>query len=171
DSGIDEADEMKRRQFLAYSALLAGGVAVEPNRLVEAAQAGPGVDMRLVDSLEGVVQGYSRQWHVMAPALLLGPVKSQITALNDLRAAARTPPVAARLGSLTAGAAGLAGWLSWLGGNREAAAAYIRFGAELAGEVRDDDTHVLVLVLRSFMSSPLFGSDPGGSRMALPLLD
>jgi len=168
---VDEVATMKRRQFLAYTALLTGTAVVEPGRLAALASTGlRGIDGRLLDSLSEVVNGYARLWHVVSPDVLSAAVRNQLGALNELRAACRPPLMAARLTSLAAHTAALAGWLSWLSGNRHAAGSYYAFSDGLATEVRDDSARAFVLVLRSFTCSDLFRSDKKGSGEALTLL-
>jgi hypothetical protein len=172
DTSFDEVDStMKRRQFLTYTAVLAGAVALDPERLGAVIDPASGIDRRMLDGLTEVVHGYARQWYSMAPAVLLVPVRSQLAALNALRAVSQPPSVGVRLAGLAAYTAALAGWLSWMSSNHQAAAGYYAFAGGLAAEARDDSVRTFVLVARSFMCSDLFRAEKRGAQQALALLD
>ncbi len=166
-----EVELMKRREFLRHAALLTGAAAIDPGRLTTALSSRRGIDGALLDSLEAVVHGYTRLWYVLPPDTLLAPTRSQLGALNELRAVCQPGSTAARLDGLTANLSALVGWLSWLSGNRDGAATYYALAHGLAAAANDDGIRAFVLVLRSFMCSDLFRSDKQGSGVALALLD
>jgi tetratricopeptide (TPR) repeat protein len=76
-----------------------------------------------------------------------------------------------RLVVLTGHAASLAGWVSWLGGNEQAADAFYMFASSAATEVNDKQLQAFVLVGRSFMASDLFRAARSDTGEALALLD
>jgi hypothetical protein len=168
--GSDEVESMKRRQFLAYSTVLTGTAALEPVRL---ARTPPrrALDGTLVDSLSDLVHGSARLWYTLPPSDLLAPTCSQLGVLNGLRALSLPGPIATRLTALAAHVSALAGWLSWLSGQREGASAYYAFGHGLASEAHDRGTEAFILALRSFTCSDLFRAEKGGTAEALALLD
>jgi hypothetical protein len=154
----EDGDEMKRRQFFAYAAVLAGTVALDPERLTAAWEKGAGTDRRLVDHLGASIAGHARRWHVDRADLLLPTVRSELTTVNELRITSTAPAIRRRLTSLSSASAALAGWLAWHVGNDEAANAYYTLAYSLASDVQDRDGRAFVLVLRSFMNSSLFGA-------------
>jgi len=134
EARIDEVDEMRRRQFLVYTAALSCSVALDPEQLVASLQRGTGADARLVDQVTASVQGHARRWYSMPPESLWPLVRGELTAVNELRIGAAGSIVGRRLASLTGEVAALAGWLAWLCGNRDTAEAYYTFAQSLAGE-------------------------------------
>jgi tetratricopeptide (TPR) repeat protein len=170
EAGIDEVDEMRRRQFLVYTAALSCSVALDPEQLVASLQRGSGADARLVDQVTASVQGHARRWYSMPPESLWPLVRGELTAVNELRIGVAGSAVGRRLASLTGEVAALAGWLAWLCGNRDAAEAYYTFAHGLAGEERDAGARAFVLVLRSFLHSRLFQPEAPAAPRSLTLL-
>jgi tetratricopeptide (TPR) repeat protein len=160
---------MKRRRFFTYTALLAGGLTLDPERLSAALLAGIGSDVHLVDDLGASINAHARRWLTERPDALLPVIKGDLSTVNQLRLGSRTATVRRRLSSLTSATAALAGWLVWQAGNDEAANAYYTFAQSLASEAQDRDDRAFVLGLRSFMGSGLFGgtADDGLALAAL----
>jgi hypothetical protein len=167
---LDDGEEMKRRRFFSCAAALAGGLALDPERLAAALFAGVGSDVHLVDELSASITGHARRWHTDRPDALLPLVRSDMTTVNELRIGSRTDGTRRRLTSLTTATAALAGWLAWQAGNDEAANAYYTFAHSLASEVQDRDERAFVLALRSFMGSGLFGAEADDDGLALTML-
>jgi hypothetical protein len=166
----DDGDEMKRRRFFGYTAVLAGSLTLDPERLAAALLAGIGPDVRLVDDLSASITGHARRWPTDRPDALLPVVRSDMTTVNELRIGSQAAGVRRRLTSLTTATAALAGWLAWQAGNDEAANAYYTFAHSLASEVQDRDERAFVLALRSFVGSGLFGAEAADEGLALTML-
>lgn len=167
----DEVDEMKRRQFLAQTAALAGGAMLDLEQMTAALTRGVGIDTRLADDLTASVEHSARRWYRERPEALLPVVREQLEAVSELRARSRNSTVTTRLVKLTGDVAALTGWIMYLVGNREAADAYYVFASALAIERNDQDGGAFVLVARSFLRSALFQPDGTRDGRTVALLD
>jgi tetratricopeptide (TPR) repeat protein len=166
-----EAKSMKRRQFIAYSAALAGTTVLDPAQWAAISARRLRPDDQLIDGLQSVIENHASRWFTTAPSTLLPAVRGELGVLSELRNAPHADAIHRRLVALTGQAASLAGWISWLGGNEQAADAYYMFASSAATEVNDRQLHAFVLVGRSFMASDLFRAARTGGSEALSLLD
>jgi hypothetical protein len=168
-SPSDDRDEMKRRRFFTYTAVLTGSLALDPERLSAALLAGTGTDVHLVDELRVSINAHARRWLTERPDALLPVIKDDLRTVDELRIGSRRAAVRRRLSSLTSTTAALAGWLVWQAGNDEAADAYYTRAHSLAREMQNRDDRAFVLALRSFMGSSLFGAavDDGSALATL----
>jgi hypothetical protein len=167
----DEAEQMKRRRFLQYLAVLAESLVIDPDRLGSAVRARSSVDQSLMDGLEAVTHGLGRQWHTTPPQQLLPTLQHHLQTLNELRLQAHRGSTDRRLLALTAEAAALVGWELWLTGERTAADAYYALAREMSHESGHDQTTGFVLVARSFVQSTLFGGARDAAGMPVRLLN
>ena len=165
----DEGD-MKRRRFLTYTAALAGGLALDHERLAAVLQRGAGGDDHLLDELATATGGLANRWYVEHPDTLLTAVGEALTALNELRTACSGWALRRRFIRLTSETAALAGWLAWHTGNQQAAHAYYTYADGLAGDASDADVQAFVLVLWSFMRSGLWHRDAPDEELGLAML-
>jgi hypothetical protein len=166
-----EARNMKRRQFIAYSAALAGTTVLDPSQLAAMSARRFKPDAQLIDELQSVIDSHASRWYTTPPQVLLEAVRSELATLNELRSVPNADTVHRRLVVLTGQAASLAAWISWLAGNEHAADAFYMLASSAATEVNDVPLQVFVLIGRSFMASDLFKAATTGGGEALTLLD
>jgi hypothetical protein len=166
-AGADQAEDVKRRQFLYYLTMLAASGTADTEWLGSALDARSRAASSLLDDLEATTTRYARQWYRAQPEALLPFVRGHLQALNELRGQSHPTAIARRLQGVTAQAAALVGWELWLTGDHAAAETHYALARELADDVGHDEVAAFVLVARSFIYSRLFGAS--GEMPDLPL--
>jgi hypothetical protein len=166
-----EAEDVKRRRFLTYLAVLAESTLVDPDRLDSALSSRTGMDRSLLDGLEAVTRSYARRWHSVPPEVLLPVIRHHCAALHELQLRSYPPAIGRRIRSLAAEATALLGWVVYLTGDRTTSDAYYALAREMALDVRDEMVSGFVLVARSFLYSTLFGGPREAASLPARLLD
>jgi transcriptional regulator with XRE-family HTH domain len=142
-------DDVGRQDFIRQVSAMLGVAALpmsrfepageEPwERLARALRSPGRVDGETLDHLEQVtVALQSLAPTQVAPRTLLGPVTGHLDAITLLLQGAPPPALRARLCSLAAETAGLAGWLRWSLDDADGATAYFRTALDAAHEAGD----------------------------------
>jgi transcriptional regulator with XRE-family HTH domain/tetratricopeptide (TPR) repeat protein len=155
---------MKRRVFLAQTALLAGSLAIPApgvniTRIAAAMTLRPGRDVHLHHDLLRIAAGLSQQLDMVAPSSLMPQVLGLLQQERDLL----RERSATRLVEATIRTAITAGWLSYNINNRGDAEAYWSYAESLAREIGSNQLLAYCLGVRSSVYSAV------PKRAGLPL--
>jgi transcriptional regulator with XRE-family HTH domain len=163
---------MKRRQFLAQTAIVAGGLAVrasgiDPGRIATAITLHAGRDPHIHGDLVRLAANVAQQVDMVAPASLMPQVVGLLQQERELLKERPAP----RLLEATVRTAITAGWLSYNVNNRGDAGAYWSYAESTARDLGSDQMLAYALGVRSSVYSavPKRAGSPldAGASMAL----
>jgi transcriptional regulator with XRE-family HTH domain len=165
---------MKRRQFLAQTALLAGGIAVrapglDSSRLAAGLSINAGRDPHVHSDLMRIAATLSQQVDMVAPASLMPQVLGLLQQERELLKERPAP----RLLEVTIRTAITAGWLSYNVNNRGDAGAYWSYAESLARDLDSDQMLAYTLGVRSSVYSavPKRAGSPLDAGASMSLLE
>ncbi len=165
---------MKRRQFLAQTAIVAGGLAVrapgiDPGRMAAAITLHAGRDPHLHSDLMRISAGFSEQLDMVAPASLMPQVLGLLQQQRELLKERPAP----RLLEATIRTAITAGWLSYNVNNRGDAGAYWSYAEGLARDLGSNQMLAYALGVRSTVYSavPKRAGSPLDAGASMSLLE
>jgi transcriptional regulator with XRE-family HTH domain len=165
-------DDLRRRQFLQYLAVVSGATTLDWDRLSTLINGTGPADSYLLDDLRTLTRCYARQVESLAPRSLLPALRSHLAMLTGSLQTFQPDTIRRQLRSLAAETAALAGRLSHLLENRGDAQACWSYAKALATEAQDSSTYAFTLVLqRCQHSSVVYGGQNGDTSRALELLN
>jgi len=173
DAALTKENEVRRRQFLEYLAVVSGATMLDWDRVstLMGGVAG-GADAPLLNDLRALTSSYMRQAETLAPRTLLPALRSHLAILTGALQGSQPPDARRRLQSMAAETAATAGRLSHLLENRGDANSLCSLARGLAAEAGDESTLALSLTLSRLQHTPIpYGSYGGDNRKALALLD
>jgi hypothetical protein len=129
------------------------------------------VDAELLADMREVTLAYAQAWGAAPPGELAGLARAHLNTVAPHLEAAAGPPLRARLGSVTAETAALAGWLTCLQDRRGEARSLFLFARDTARDAQDDTLHALALGSLAYLDSPVPRGAAGGSRVAVRRLE
>jgi len=163
---------VNRREFMAVSAIVPATLAL---RMIAHQPQGttPLLDDALLDVWEARTENFAAARALEPPRLLLPQIEQHLMVLESLIDQHPGPErLAQRLWSIAAGTNAVAAWVSLMAEHRREMRDYLARGEALAREAGDNDTLVLLLMLRSDLLSPvLLGGDGGFPEQAIRALD
>lgn len=128
------------------------------------------VDPSLLDAIEELTAGYAERFESAPPEQLLDLVRAHVNHIGARMDRPMSPSLQARLGSLAAEAAALAGWLAYLAGRRGEARSYFSFARDAARDADDPTLHALALGSMAALFSAVSSGTSAGSLVAARLL-
>jgi transcriptional regulator with XRE-family HTH domain len=165
---------MKRRQFLAQTALVAGGISVrapglDPGKLAAMLSINAGRDPHVYSDLMRIAANFSDQLDMVSPTSLMPQVFGLLQQERELLKERRAP----RLLEVTIRTAITAGWLSYNINNRGDAGAYWTYAEGLARDVGSDQMLAYALGVRSSVYSavPKRAGSPLDAAASMSLLE
>jgi transcriptional regulator with XRE-family HTH domain len=165
---------MKRRQFLAQTALVAGWLAVrppgvDPAKLATVLPINAGRDPHVYGDLVRIAASFTVQLDMVSPASLMPQVLGLLHQERELLKERRAP----RLLEVTIRTAIAAGWLSYNVNNRGDAGAYWSYAESLARDLDSSQLVAYALGVRSSVYSavPKRGRSPLDAAASMSLLD
>ncbi len=172
DAGSLEED-VRRREFVRYVALLGGMAALDPERLSTTLRGLVHVDRTLLGQLRGWTYGLARQWSMLPPPVLRADVGAHLTALCELLAGPLPPGLRRDLMAVAAQTAALAGLVARMVGDDEEARQQAVLAGQLASSIGEAGLEALALVwISDTVSAVQRGETPNPEhRHALAFLD
>jgi hypothetical protein len=171
-SGIPELDdEMKRRVFIRYLALLTGATAASPDTLTSVlARLGP-IDDSFADTLHARVVECMEQWDRIPPNLLLPIISCHLAELRVAIERCRNAHLTRRLQAILSEAASFAGMLGWFLQDRGLAEIYLSLADAHAEEAGHNSVKATVLTIRADFHSGVQVGRNEGSSISLAMLE
>jgi tetratricopeptide (TPR) repeat protein len=165
---------MKRRQFLAKTSLVVGGLALGVAPSVDNTRLTPrslrvGQDARVYEDLVRIAAGFADQLDMVSPTSLMPPVFGLLEQEKVLLAERAAP----RLLEVTIRTAIVAGWLSYNVNNRGDAEAFWTFAVDRARELHSDQLMAYALGVRSnvFSAVPKRSGSPLDAALSIGQLE
>jgi transcriptional regulator with XRE-family HTH domain len=158
-------EELKRREFMlsvaaaALPATLSSPMILDLERL-----ASPSLEPSVLTELEALTAQFARLRPVLAPREWLPMAEAHLAGLRSRLDVRSSGPLQRRLLSIIAGTSALCGWTCLMAERRQDARSFLDYGERLAREAQDQDTVVLLLLLRADLLSAV----PTGGLQGFP---
>lgn len=178
ESRLTGGDGMDRRAvvrlFGTLGVVAAGSGTADRLLAFNRAEAATGfgrVGEELLSGMREVTQAYAQAWGVAPVAELARLTRAHLNAVVSHLEAATGSSLRARLGSVAAETAALAGWLTCLQDRRGEARSLFLLALDSARDAQDDTLHALALGSLAYLDSPVPRGAAGGSRTAVRRLE